>query len=338
MLNCIFYLLNYVVCCLYLHLYLGPKYLLKEHIIEKHKRPNLPENLKNKTVVVTGGSKGVGLGAVKQFIKLGCHVIVGCRNVSYAEEKFNQLFPEDAHKIKTYHLDLADWPSIQQFAQNVKSLGVDINILVNNAGVMKCCSRKETSDGHEWHFGCNFLGPVLLTHLLSQQLKQAAERSGEASRIVNVSSATHSLTAFFNGLEEVSLKKSYNHTLAYSNSKTAILIFSQVLNKKFSSSGTNIKVISLHPGIVFTELALEEQPRIVVEISKLFFKTADQGGDTLVHASLSPELESINLDGLYLENSRPVDIGSYGKDPTLQKKIWEEAKKCLTLENICGYL
>ncbi len=42
------------------------------------------------------------------------------RNVSYAEKKFNQLFPEDVHKIKTYHLDLADWPSIQQFAQNVK--------------------------------------------------------------------------------------------------------------------------------------------------------------------------------------------------------------------------
>jgi NAD(P)-dependent dehydrogenase (short-subunit alcohol dehydrogenase family) len=145
------------------------------------------------------------------------------------------------------------------------------------------------------------------------------------------------LMVYRSAYKDVSLERFYCPELAYANSKAAIIIFSQYLQQKFLSSGSNIKVVCLHPGIVFTELALQDHARITVEIAKLWFKTADQGGDTLVHAALSPELDKLDLAGVYLENSQPVDIGSYAKDPQLQKHLWDTTKTSLELENICGY-
>eukprot|EP00088_Acartia_fossae_P018301 TRINITY_DN2056_c0_g1_i7.p1 TRINITY_DN2056_c0_g1~~TRINITY_DN2056_c0_g1_i7.p1 ORF type:complete len:342 (-),score=48.24 TRINITY_DN2056_c0_g1_i7:539-1564(-) len=341
MLDGIVNLLKAIFCQLVVVLYIGPKYLLKEHVFDRHRAPTLPKTNDQKTVLITGGSKGVGLGAVKVFLKLNCDVIIGCRNVSHAQREVEKLSGGDDNvmkRVKIFPLDLSSLESVANFAQSVRELGVNIDVLVNNAGIMKASPRTETSHGFEAHFGCNYLGHVLLTDLLYRQLLEASDKSGVCSRIVNVSSSVHTLCALMDGLQDVHLKEFYCPELAYSNSKTALLMFSQSLEHKFRTAGTNIKVISLHPGVVYTDLALQDHPRIVREFTKLIFKSADEAGETLVHAALAPELEHENLAGLYLENSLLVDIGDYCKNEKNQTKLWNETKNLLKLDEICAFM
>merc|ERR1719427_1535810 len=131
---------------LYVILYIGPKYLLLEQIFYRQCRASLPGNLKKKTVLITGGSKGLGFGAAKRFLQLNCDLIIGCRNVEFARKQFHSLGPEYQSRIKIYPLDLACLYSVKSFANTVNKLEIGVDILVNNAGIMKSCGRHETVD------------------------------------------------------------------------------------------------------------------------------------------------------------------------------------------------
>ena len=89
-------------------------------------------SLKGKTAAITGASSGIGLKTAETLIWLGASVIMACRNPGKAEEARRQLladYPEA--KIRILPLDLADFRSIDAFAQQLP----DVDIFINNAGV-----------------------------------------------------------------------------------------------------------------------------------------------------------------------------------------------------------
>lgn len=123
-------------------------------------------------------------------IFLGARVIMACRSLDKAKQAKMDI--EESCKdltekgdIVLAKCDLNSLKSVKDFAQSVLDTEPQINILVNNAGVMMC-PKGETEDGFEIQFGTNHLAHFLLTMLLLPRIINS-----KPARIVTVSSKAH---------------------------------------------------------------------------------------------------------------------------------------------------
>lgn len=117
-------------------------------------------------------------------------MIMACRSIDRAEEAKLDIEQKCKNLSETGQIvlakcDLSSLKSVREFAQNILDTEQQINILVNNAGVMMC-PKSLTEDGFETQFGTNHLGHFLLTMLLLPRI-----RNSTPARIVTVSSGAH---------------------------------------------------------------------------------------------------------------------------------------------------
>jgi len=302
---------------------------LKEQTWDRHrplKRDVLNQDGRGKTVVMTGGNRGIGWEAMKTMLPLGYHFILGCRDPEALDRDLKKLKEKNLLGEGTYevfHLNLMSLRSVEEFAHAILAENVDVDILINNAGIM-FGPREETEDGFESQFGVNHLSHFLLTHLLLPRLKSAGgKRKGLSARIVNVSSVAHNAGCWVDP-DDLQCRKFYSPEGAYGNSKAAQIMFTKSLEERFGSD--NVKAVAIHPGVVRTGLYEQAKLKFVVDLfGFLFMKTPDQGGDTIVYAALSPEIEG--KGGIYLENSQPGDVASFVND--LHTQMWNACNKLL---------
>ena len=177
----------------------------------------------------------------------GGRIIIGCRSVQRGGKACEEIREKSGNDDVIFRqLDLASCKSIRNFAKQILAEEREINILVNNAGIMYV-PYQQTEDGFESQFGVNHLGHFLLTNLLLDRIKESAP-----SRIVIVSSTAH----FYGSLDFDNMmwtRKSYSAGLAYTRSKLANIMFARELAKLLSESG--VTVCALHPGTIYTEIA-----------------------------------------------------------------------------------
>uniref|UniRef100_A0A6B2LCT8 Uncharacterized protein n=1 Tax=Arcella intermedia TaxID=1963864 RepID=A0A6B2LCT8_9EUKA len=196
------------------------------------------------------------------------------------------------------HLDLGDQQSIRHFADVIQKRGLEIDCLINNAGVM-WLNKHNTKQHVEMHFGVNYLGHFLLTILLLPHMKQN-------SRILMLGS----ITSLFGKIpfDDINLNKNYNKFEAYANSKLAICHFAQSLAKRLEKSGKNISVFYVNPGSATTEIT-KTLPYILQflykTVGRIIFKTPFQGACCSIYAAISDELDGKN--GLFLYECRPQE-------------------------------
>lgn len=116
-----------------------------------------------------------------------------------------------------------------------------IDVLINNAGIMALPIQTFTSDGYEKHMAVNHLGHFLLTNGIFNLLEKN-------SRIINISSAAHTIGKLNNQMSLLENMKSqdYNPWIAYGSSKLANILFTKALAKRYS----NIISLTCHPGIL----------------------------------------------------------------------------------------
>jgi len=170
----------------------------------------------------------------------------------------NQLKQGSAEYL---HLDLGDLSSIRLFVNEFSAKYNRLDILVNNAGVMRMSSKTYTKDGFESHIGINYLGHFLLTNLLLEKLKKAP-----SFRVINVSSINHTVGKL--DLDDLHFeRRSIGPFEGYSQSKLANVLFTQALQRRFDASNLNGKAVSLHPGIVRTDIT-----RSYTGIMEILFK------------------------------------------------------------------
>ncbi|XP_023320571.1 dehydrogenase/reductase SDR family member on chromosome X isoform X2 [Eurytemora carolleeae] len=196
-----------------------------------------------------------------------------------------------------------------------------VHVLVNNAGILEKGGRRETIDGYEAHFGTNYLGHVLLTYLLLNLRK--GKKGCQQTRVINVSSCQHRVGSWLD-FEDLNMKNSYSMEQAYGNSKAAMVMFSQILETKFS-----VPSVSLHPGVVYTDMATSESSWVSL-ISRYLMKSSNEGASSLVYAALDPILYKVSRAGKYLKNNQLVNISSFTAARSNQKKLWD--KTCCMLK------
>jgi len=144
-------------------------------------------------------------------------------------------------------LDLSSLDSVRAFAAEFSKTFDQLDLLINNAGVMALPKRVETADGFEIQLGTNHLGHFALIGLLFELLAQTPD-----SRVVNVSSGAHRAGRIH--WDDLQSQRSYSPFVAYSQSKLANLLFTTELQRRADKAGVDVTVTSAHPGWTATNL------------------------------------------------------------------------------------
>lgn len=290
---------------------------------------------KRPVAVVTGGSSGIGIPSVETLALANMDVVLCARNVAAAQEAITRYLPVSLRsKVRVQHLDLADMKSIQAAAEEIIQTEKKVDVLLNNAGVMAPPKRESTVQGLELQFGTNHVGHHMLTRLLLPCMN-------ENGRIVTVASTAHSFGQLnFDNLNyETSagaatknrfVERKYSPWGAYGQSKLANVLFAKGLSDKLKEEGSRIKSVSLHPGVIGTNL-WRYTPKWTRPLlnALLTDKTVEQGAATNVYCCLvdGNELEG----GEYLVDCKISEPNEFGRDAsgTLRQKLWDATEQII---------
>jgi len=207
-------------------------------------------DLKNSTVLITGGTSGIGLELVKQLTEQGATIIVTGRKAQALSDT-KKRFPN----VHTFQSDVRDPEQIRQLYKEVTRQFPDLNILVNNAGEMRLIDMQDPTESLEnitREIDINLSGAIQMAHQFLPHLVKK-----QSAAIVNVSSAI----AFM----------AYSSAPVYSASKAGFHAFTQALRLQLKGSG--VRVMELIPPGVHTNLqdgwVLQPNPRLLMEVDKL---------------------------------------------------------------------
>src|SRR5246127_1287299 len=199
--------------------------------------------MKGKTVVITGGTSGIGEVAAEALAQIGARIILVARSKSRAEATLARL-DRSGHGVahSVYFADLKRLAEMKRVAAEIANREPPIDILINNAGAL-FGTRRLTDDGLEYTFALNHMSYFVVTDVLRERL--LASRAG---LIINTASAAHqSAIVDFDDLQSA---KSYRAMRAYSCSKLCNILFTRELARRLH--GTGVTVNCLHPGFVAT--------------------------------------------------------------------------------------
>ena len=297
------------------------------------------QDLAGKTAIVTGGYSGIGVETTRALAAKGVKALVPARSREKAEANLAGIEGD----VTVGTLDLGDLASIRAFAQTATAELSQLDLLINNAGIMAC---PETRIGPGWEaqFGTNHLGHMALTVGLMPLLQKTP-----GARVIALSSTGHKRSDirwddphFTSG--------EYDKWDAYGQSKTANALFANALSRRLKESGG--LAFSVHPGGIFTplqrHLSQEEQVQLgwlnedgsPSELAKQGFKTPEQGCATTLWAATSAQLDG--KPGVYCEDcdiAAPTDhespmgrfrgVEPHACDDEAAERLWEMSEGML---------
>ena len=306
-----------------------------------------------KVIVITGGNAGLGLESTKRLAKAGSTVVFTSRDEikgRTALDEINNYLSNDedikndttfAGKVMVAQLDLCDLDNVKSFKDRLINLiGKDTNIdvLLNNAGVMAIPDLRTTKDGYETTFQTNHLGHFALTSTLLPML------SPNNARVINVSSIGYQFAGKGLDLDNLNGEKEYGPWSSYGESKLENILFTNELQKraKQSSKWSNLQAYSLHPGAVQTDLARyligEEKfqsmkengfsswkDKVVMESLAKFVKTVQEGASTQVYLASSDDV--VSNAGKFFSDGKPMNVKAFALDEQKAEELWSASEK-----------
>src|SRR5690606_33843760 len=204
-------------------------------------KENIPD-LTGRTAIVTGANTGIGYETAKALYEKGANVIIAARDKNKIEAAIEKikLSTKGGGTLEVGILNLANLTQIKSFAEVFKNNHSELDILINNAGVMIPPASK-TDDGFELQFGVNFLGHFALTGHLFPLLKKSPN-----ARVVTLTSGAATLTDHID-FDNLKLEKPYNEWQSYAVSKLADILFTYELDRKLKAAGLNMLSVAAHP-------------------------------------------------------------------------------------------
>ena len=272
--------------------------------------------MKGKTVVITGGTSGIGEVAAQALAQMGARIVLVARNKSRADETLTRLRrrgPDVAHSV--YFADLARLAEMKRVADEIANREPPIDLLINNAGALYG-ARRLTEDGLEYTFALNHMSYFVVTAGLRERLLASG-----AARIVNTASAAHQgATLDFDDLQSA---KSFGARRAYSCSKLCNILFTRELARRLH--GTGVTANCLHPGFVATRFADESGGLIsrMAWLAKLFAIPPSEGAQTIIYLASSPEVASVT--GKYFYKCHPTMPSALGLDDRAALALWQRS-------------
>ncbi|XP_069919253.1 retinol dehydrogenase 13 [Oryctolagus cuniculus] len=306
---------------------MGGAVLLKDHVAGGAcpSKATIP----GKTAIVTGANTGIGKQTALELARRGARVILACRDMGKCEAAAKDIRGETLnHHVSARHLDLASLKSVREFAARIIAEEERVDILINNAAVMRC-PHWTTEDGFEMQFGVNYLGHFLLTNLLLDKLKASAP-----SRIVNLSSLAH--VAGHIDFDDLNWQtRRYDTKAAYCQSKLAVVLFTKELSRRLQGAGVTAN--ALHPGVARTELGRHTGMRgstfsslTLGPIFWLLVKSPQLAAQPSVYLAVAEQVEGVS--GRYFHGLKEKAVAPEAEDEQVARRLWDESARLVGLE------
>lgn len=270
--------------------------------------------MQGKTVVLTGGTSGIGEVAALQLAGLGARLVLVARDTARGAAtlaKLDAQAPGRGHRV--VYGDLSQIAEMKRVGSDIAASESKIDVLINNAGAM-FGTRQLTVDGFEKTFALNHLSYFVLTALLRERLLGSAP-----ARIVNTASSAHKSAHF--DINDLQTAKNYRSFEAYSRSKLDNILFTRELARRLQ--GTGVTANCLHPGFVATRFGDEAGGFIghMIGFAKNLAISPEAGARTIVYLATSPEVAATSGD--YFYKCKKAATTAAGRDDTLARALWE---------------
>jgi retinol dehydrogenase-14 len=275
-----------------------------------------------RTVLITGGTGGIGRATALGLATLGTHLAICGRDRERTEGAAREMRATGGGQVEVFVADLSAQSQVRRLAGEVLQRCSRIDVLVNNVGGY-WNTRHVTADGLERTLALNHLAPFLLTNLLLERLIQSAP-----ARVVAVSSHAHAQGRI--DFDDLQGERSYSGARAYNQSKLANVLFTDELAHRLPA--TSVTANALHPGVVRTSFGAEDPAQVqrrLVPLLRPFMKGPAQGAATSIHLASAPELEQVT--GRYFVNRKPKRSSKASYDQAAAARLWQVSAELVGL-------
>lgn len=273
------------------------------------------QSMLGRTVVITGGTSGIGKATAIGLAALGARVAIAGRDLVRAEAAATDIRGTTGNpNVAAFGADLSSQSDVRRLAAELLEAYPRIDVLVNNVGGF-WATRHITADGLERTFALNHLAAYLLTNLLLDRLKASAP-----ARVVTVASNAQSLGKI--DFDDLQGERTYSGQTAYNQSKLADVMFTYELARRLE--GTGVTATVLHPGVVRTGFGAEDPSlifKLLVPLWRPFMKTPADGASTSIYLASSSKVEGVT--GMYFADSRPLASNKAAYDEAAAARLWQ---------------
>jgi NAD(P)-dependent dehydrogenase (short-subunit alcohol dehydrogenase family) len=276
-----------------------------------------------RTVLVTGGSSGIGKATAIALARRGASVSIIGRDTRRTTSAAHVIRAAGGTDVHAFTADLSSQAEVRRAATTVLQALPRLDVLINNVGGY-WNTRHTTDDGIEHTLALNHLAPFLLTNLLLERLTSTAP-----ARVVTVASNAQALGRI--DFDDLQGEREYSGARAYNQSKLANVLFTYELARRLA--GTGVTANALHPGVVSTGFGASDPGRVqrlLVPLARPFMQRPDQGAATSVLLASDPSLEATT--GHYFANGKPKGSSRRSYDHAVARRLWQVS------EELSGYL
>jgi NAD(P)-dependent dehydrogenase (short-subunit alcohol dehydrogenase family) len=269
--------------------------------------------MRGKTVVITGGTSGIGEVAAIALAQMGARIVLVARDKARGDATLARLRdsgPGVAHSV--YFADLLRLAEMERVAAQIAAHESRIDVLINNAGAL-FATRRLTEDGLECTFALNHMAYFVVAEGLRERLTASAP-----ARIINTASAAHQgSTLDFDDLQSA---KRFGAIKAYGRSKLCNILFTRELARRLH--GTGVTANCLHPGFVATRFGDQSGALMsrVVWLAKFFAISPAKGAQTIIYLASSPDVA--RTTGQYFYEAVPTIPAPPAQDDQSALLLW----------------
>lgn len=227
------------------------------------------QSLENKTVIITGGSKGIGRVLALRLVKEKAKVVITGRNAKDLEHTVDEIKSTGYKNIIGIQADVSYYDDVKKVIKQTTETFGDIHVLVNNAGIFphKLLTDFDVDDWKKV-VEVNLFGPVMMCKEALPYMEKLAKTTG--ATIVNIASTSG--------------KRGYEKGTAYAASKFALSGFSESLFKEVRQY--NIRVITVYPSFVNTDIIEESKQKT---IGKGVYMRSEDVADSIIASLKLPQ-------------------------------------------------
>ncbi|MGY0488186.1 SDR family NAD(P)-dependent oxidoreductase [Streptomyces sp. WG-D5] len=270
-----------------------------------------------KTVLITGGSDGIGAAAARHAVGRGHRVVIVGHQRAKAEALGEEL------GIDHYVADYAELAQVHALGETLRDTYPRIDVLANNAGGIMG-DRELTVDGYERTFQVNHLGGFLLTRILLPNLIASRAKVLQTSSVgAKALSDLH--------IDDLQNERKYSPMKAYGDSKLANILFTAELDRRYRGQG--ISAAAFHPGNVassFGDYTNSRLIRLAYKTLRWTLITPEKGADTL-NWLIEEEPGSAWESGRYYYKRKPAVTSPRAYDADLAAQLWDRSVALVSL-------
>ncbi|MEM7134491.1 MAG: SDR family NAD(P)-dependent oxidoreductase [Chloroflexota bacterium] len=285
--------------------------------------------MKNKTILITGATNGIGQAIAEGLATKGAGIVIVSRSEARCAATAQQIGKAISNvNISYYAADLSSRSETKDLITRLNQDLSRLDVLINNAGAW-FMQRQLSTEGTEMSWALNHLSYFHLAHGLIDLLKKTATEHGEA-RIINQASGAHHEGTFswenlqFDGTWDSEGKGSVGAGWgAYSQSKLANVTHAFALARRLE--GTGVVANAIHPGVVVTGFSQNNGLlyKVAAPVRRLFNRASpDQGAAPAIYLASAPEASSIT-GAYYGPPNRREEANPLANDVGNQDRLWE---------------